>query len=288
MSDTKLTTFIKDLKKIIDSDTPNTEMARDIIASLQHLPVTPEGLHKSRACSVVRKVLKKSREDKKLVPAATKLLESWKRPCKPPVMQEKSAKTHKRKEGKEAAMSSSVPGPASSRIEESIYCIDSIVREKSISLLSNVLSKGLSNAVDKNRINSIAALIEEYIFAEFNDTGNKYKMRIRSRVANLGDVKNPELRQKVISGEIPPAQIATMTAEEMASDVVKKLRAELTKDAIRDAQAPERVSTSTDLLKCPACKKRNCSYTQAQTLSGDEPMTTFAYCNECGHRWRFY
>ena len=50
--------------------------------------------------------------------------------------------------------------------------------------------------------------------------------------------------------------------QEMASDVVKKLRAELTKDAIREAQAPERVSTSTDLLSCPVCKKRKCSYTQ--------------------------
>ena len=25
---------------------------------------------------------------------------------------------------------------------------------------------------------------------------------------------------------------------------------------------------------------------QAQTRSADEPMTTFAYCNECGHRWK--
>ena len=25
---------------------------------------------------------------------------------------------------------------------------------------------------------------------------------------------------------------------------------------------------------------------QAQTRSADEPMTTFAYCNECGNRWK--
>lgn len=62
-------------------------------------------------------------------------------------------------------------------------------------------------------MNSLAALIEEYIFAEFNDTGNKYKMRVRSRVANLGDLKNPELKRRVLSGEISPSRIATMTAE---------------------------------------------------------------------------
>ena len=38
-------------------------------------------------------------------------------------------------------------------------------------------------------------------------------MRIRSRVANLGDLKNPGLRQNVISGAITPAQIAVMTTE---------------------------------------------------------------------------
>ena len=25
---------------------------------------------------------------------------------------------------------------------------------------------------------------------------------------------------------------------------------------------------------------------QLQTRSADEPMTTFVYCNECGHRWK--
>jgi len=25
---------------------------------------------------------------------------------------------------------------------------------------------------------------------------------------------------------------------------------------------------------------------QAQTRSADEPMTTFVYCNDCGHRWK--
>lgn len=51
------------------------------------------------------------------------------------------------------------------------------------------------------------------IFGEFRDTGNKYKQRIRSRISNLGDVKNPSLRQNVIWGQINPAKIAIMTTE---------------------------------------------------------------------------
>lgn len=51
------------------------------------------------------------------------------------------------------------------------------------------------------------------IFREHKDTGTKYKSRVRSRVSNLGDLKNPSLRERVISGDITPAQIATMTTE---------------------------------------------------------------------------
>ncbi len=51
------------------------------------------------------------------------------------------------------------------------------------------------------------------IFSEFRSTGDKYKKLVRSRVSNLGDIKNPELRQRVISGEISPLRIATMATE---------------------------------------------------------------------------
>ena len=51
------------------------------------------------------------------------------------------------------------------------------------------------------------------IFSELRDTGNKYKMRVRSRFSNLGDVKNPELKRRVITGMITPDRIATMTTD---------------------------------------------------------------------------
>ena len=41
----------------------------------------------------------------------------------------------------------------------------------------------------------------------------KYKNRVRSRVSNIGDLKNPGLKQRVISGEITPSRLATMTTE---------------------------------------------------------------------------
>lgn len=41
----------------------------------------------------------------------------------------------------------------------------------------------------------------------------KYKNRIRSRISNLKDAKNPDLRRNVLCGAITPQQIAVMTSE---------------------------------------------------------------------------
>lgn len=133
----------------------------------------------------------------------------------------------------------------------------------------------------------LAEELEDAIFAEFKNTDMRYKNRVRSRVANLKDAKNPTLRTNFISGAITAQQLAKMAPEEMASDEMKKLRDKFVKEAINDAQLATVQGTETDLLKCGKCRKRNCTYNQIQTRSADEPMTTFVMCNSCGHRWKF-
>jgi DNA-directed RNA polymerase subunit M/transcription elongation factor TFIIS len=44
--------------------------------------------------------------------------------------------------------------------------------------------------------------------------------------------------------------------------------------------------SNTTLYKCGKCKKRECSYYEMQTRSGDEPMTIFINCLNCGNNWR--
>ncbi|NXV48579.1 TCEA3 protein, partial [Uria aalge] len=117
-------------------------------------------------------------------------------------------------------------------------------------------------------------------------TDMKYRNRVRSRISNLKDPKNPGLRRNVLCGAIPPSLIARMTAEEMASDELKKLRNAMTQEAIREHQMAKTGGTVTDLFQCGKCKKKNCTYNQVQTRSADEPMTTFVLCNECGNRWK--
>uniref|UniRef100_A0A3B1JR99 Transcription elongation factor n=1 Tax=Astyanax mexicanus TaxID=7994 RepID=A0A3B1JR99_ASTMX len=122
--------------------------------------------------------------------------------------------------------------------------------------------------------------------AEFKSTDMKYKTRLRSRISNLKDQKNPDLRRNVLCGNISTERIATMTAEEMASAELKEMRKALTKESIREHQLSKVGGTETDMFICGKCKGKKCTYTQVQTRSADEPMTTFVLCNDCGNRWK--
>lgn len=51
------------------------------------------------------------------------------------------------------------------------------------------------------------------IFKELKDTGVKYRNRVRSRISNLKDAKNPNLRISVLLGRITPERLAVLTSE---------------------------------------------------------------------------
>ncbi|GMT16473.1 hypothetical protein PFISCL1PPCAC_7770, partial [Pristionchus fissidentatus] len=58
-------------------------------------------------------------------------------------------------------------------------------------------------------------------------------------------------------------------------------------ESIDEHQMSVTSGTPSDMFKCGKCNKKNCTYTQLQTRSADEPMTTFVFCLECGNRWKF-
>ncbi|XP_061674746.1 transcription elongation factor A protein 3 isoform X6 [Syngnathoides biaculeatus] len=161
------------------------------------------------------------------------------------------------------------------------------VRDKCIEMLAAALRTDNDYKDFGTNCDGMAAEIEARIFQEIKATDMKYKNRVRSRISNLKDPKNPGLRRNVLAGSIDLSRIATMSAEEMASDELKQLRNVLTQEAIREHQMAKTGGTTTDLLQCGKCKRKNCTYNQVQTRSADEPMTTFVLCNECGNRWKF-
>ncbi|KAM4699642.1 uncharacterized protein O3C94_001078 isoform 2-T2 [Discoglossus pictus] len=167
------------------------------------------------------------------------------------------------------------------------YLTGDSVRDKCVEMVASALKTDDDYKQFGANCERIAFEIEECIYNEMKATDMKYRNRVRSRISNLKDPKNPNLRRNVLCGVVTPQRIAIMTAEDMASDELKELRNTLTQEAIREHQMAKTAGTQTDLLQCDKCKKKNCTYNQVQTRSADEPMTTFVLCNECGNRWKF-
>jgi hypothetical protein len=74
----------------------------------------------------------------------------------------------------------------------------------------------------------VAAAVETAVFKAFKMQVSKdYKAKVRTLLFNLKDAKNPDLRRKVLIGELQPGQLVTMTSEELASDDKKNENQEI-------------------------------------------------------------
>lgn len=87
-------------------------------------------------------------------------------------------------------------------------------------------------------------------------------------------------------GEIKPEDIATLTADDMASDERKKMNEEIRLKALFECERGQQMQASTDQFRCGKCGQRKTTYFELQTRSADEPMTAFITCVNCGARWK--
>uniref|UniRef100_A0ABI7Y2M2 Transcription elongation factor n=1 Tax=Felis catus TaxID=9685 RepID=A0ABI7Y2M2_FELCA len=280
----------------------NAAGALDLLKELKNIPMTLELLQSTRIGMSVNAIRKQS-TDEEVTSLAKSLIKSWKKlldgPSTDKDPEEKKKDTAVTSQNSpEAREESSSSGNISSRKEEAnardtyvssfprAPSTSDSVRLKCREMLAAALRTGDDYVAIGADEEELGSQIEEAIYQEIRNTDMKYKNRVRSRISNLKDAKNPNLRKNVLCGNIPPDLFARMTAEEMASDELKEMRKNLTKEAIREHQMAKTGGTQTDLFTCGKCKKKNCTYTQVQTRSADEPMTTFVVCNECGNRWK--
>jgi len=284
-------------KKISNND---CDSALDLLERLKETKITLEVLQKTKIGMTVNN-LRKQTKDEQVITAAKALIKNWKKL----LPDSGSAKTEgetsgikadsEKKEaegGGDSGSSTPKDDPDGSQSEVKpmssmvTYTGDS-VRLKCREMLSNALQANKPEETEGLDFDDMGGQIEDAIYDVFSDTGIKYKNCVRSRVFNLKDSKNPMLSANVMCGFISPEKLASMTSEEMASSEMKNLRDVFTKEAIKDHQMAKTGRTNTSLFKCGRCGKSSCSYNQLQTRSADEPMTTFVFCNDCGHRWKF-
>ncbi|NWR73484.1 TCEA2 protein, partial [Centropus unirufus] len=282
--------------------------AMDLLKELKSMPMTLDLLQSTRIGMSVN-ALRKQSTDEEVISLAKSLIKSWKKLLdaseekseekkKSPSLPTSSSKESSNSRDQSSKRQEPPKTPTTPKITTfppaPITC--DAVRNKCREMLTAALQADDDHIATGADCEHIAAQIEEYIlplldcpvriYQDVKNTDMKYKNRVRSRISNLKDSKNPELKRNVLCGVITPEQIAVMTSEEMASNELKEIRKAMTKEAIREHQMAKTGGTQTDLFTCGKCKKKNCTYTQVQTRSSDEPMTTFVVCNECGNRWK--
>lgn len=307
VKDQEVERIAKKLDKMVQKK--NTDGAIDLLRELKNMKMSLETLQSTRIGMSVNAVRKQSSEEE-VQTLAKSLIKAWKK-----LLDGVEGKGEEKKRSTSPLQCSSKDSPSSS---DSKMCdtpqtptspctpttptfpttpkftsfppapvTTDTVRNKSRELLVAALQVGDDYKTIGADCEHMAAQIEDCIYQEFKSTDIKYKARLRSRISNLRDQKNPDLRRNVLCGNIPADRIASMTAEEMASAELKEMRRVMTKESIREHQLSKVGGTETDMFTCSKCKGKNCTYTQVQTRSADEPMTTFVLCNECGNRWKF-
>jgi len=168
------------------------------------------------------------------------------------------------------------------------------VRSKFVTMILTCFSEvcnrqpELKTQISPNEVFQLSLEIEQSIFENFSSTvDNKYKAHMRSKILALRGKCNPELFTQLFNGLITPASFASMETKDLAPDSVKKQREILENESIENRRINRPMKNESSLLKCPRCRKNNCTYTQMQTRSADEPMTNFCFCGDCGYNWRF-
>ena len=132
--------------------------------------------------------------------------------------------------------------PKAPKNEEPLVAVDEISEKKEVPAkmaedeIRTHFKKMLLVALKENKslperswvsTDELAEAIEKAVFAQFLETNSKYRNQVNSRVYNIK--KNLTLQENLLIGNITPEEVAVMNHDEMASENLKKMRAELAK-----------------------------------------------------------
>ena len=128
-----------------------------------------------------------------------------------------------------------------------------------------------------NKCENLETLSDIYYKKIYIQTGRKI-------LANITYTPNSDMvRENIFSKSWKAENIANMTHEELYPEFYSKLKLKImAKYFSSKTEEPK-----DGLIKCRYCKSMKTVYTQAQTRSADEPMTTFVTCLNCDKIFKF-
>lgn len=105
---------------------------------------------------------------------------------------------------------------------------------------------------------------------------------------SLGLAVLPQLQRRIFAKELKSSELVDTPAEILWPEgPCSKAQFILKKKDMRMEEIKKEEEGYEGLLKCGKCKSLKTTYYQLQTRSADEPMTTYATCKACGHKWKF-
>ncbi|XP_006871927.1 PREDICTED: transcription elongation factor A protein 1 [Chrysochloris asiatica] len=164
----------------------NAAGALDLLKELKNIPMTLELLQSTRIGMSVNAIRKQS-TDEEVTSLAKSLIKSWKK-LLGVKLNSSSGNVSSRKDEtnvRDTYVSSFPRAPSTS---------DS-VRLKCREMLAAALRTGDDYVAIGADEEELGSQIEEAIYQEIRNTDMKYKNRVRSRISNLKDAKNPNLRK---------------------------------------------------------------------------------------------
>lgn len=160
------------------------------------------------------------------------------------------------------------------------YTLNNPKQDKALEMFVNAFKHNIEN-INYDRAAKISKSIVEHLANEFSQS---FPKEVRSKTHNLKE--NKQLCENVYKSVINTVNFVKMLPSEMQSEELKNKDNEYIKESLLASQIAK-VSADTDMFECSKCKQRKCTYSQLQTRSCDEPMTTFVTCTVCGNRWKF-
>ena len=118
----------------------------------------------------------------------------------------------------------------------------------------------LAEAADDPTLFDHGRDIESALFALHGDAKSPgYRSRARVLAANLR--RNPDLRRRVVDGDITPKRLCALTPDELATDELERRRAAAEERATRKrTRGAMDGAVTTDKYQCAECGGKDCAY----------------------------